>query len=499
MLDRSTFRCRHWFNFPGGGGTLPNITIDVLGPQVVRKDGKELPPPAPQQRRVLSLLASKPGEVVSREWLAEQLWGAATPTQLRGLQSYVSHLRTALGTRAIELIGNGYRLAVAPDAVDEVRFRDHLHQGNAALAQARYRDAIAAFTEGLALWRGMPYEDLPRGDFVSRRSGLTEARLAAEDALLRARVEMVRDMHEAESLLPYSAELHAREPRREGRVIQHMRCLSLAGRTSDVAQVAQEYHARLRSQAGAEPTKEFTDAVQTFVKRDTGTLPLAWGSRVHLPFFTTPMVCRERELNLATSLLRSDSTRLLTLAGEAGVGKTRLAASIAEDLGAELPGGVLWIEAGSLTGADGLTRQVAGELGLTQTGQELRMALPRELGKRRTLIVLDGLDDAESLKDVATLLAAGPRLSVLATRRAPLGLASEQVLELRPFALGDGGSASPAVAFVQRLLESMGDLKGKDLDGAWLEGQVAGTDGRAQQLEQIALDLLSARAGQLVG
>ena len=487
---------------PGGGHELSTITIEVLGPQVVRKDGKEIPPPAPQQRRVLSLLASKPGEVVSREWLAEQLWGSASATQLRGLQSYVSHLRTALGSRAIELIGNGYRLAVSPDAVDEVRFREHLHHGNAALAQARYRDAIDAFTQGLALWRGTPYEDLPRGDFTSRRSGLNEARLAAEDALLRAQVEMLRDMHEAESLLPYSSELHAQEPRREGRVIQHMRCLSLAGRTSDVAAVAQEYRARLRSQAGAEPTQDFTDAVTDFVKRDAATRPLAWGSRVHLPFFTTPMVCRERELNLAASLLRSDSTRLLSVTGEEGVGKTRLAAAIAEDLGAELPGGVIWIEASSLMGKEGLVGLVAGELGLTQTGQELRMALPRELGKRRTLIVLDGLDDPEPLKDVATLLAAGPRLSVLATRQTPLGLASEHVLELHPFAVGKGDASAPAFVFIQRLLAAMGDGEGREseeeLDVKSLKGQIVATEGRAQLLEQIALDLLAARAGQLI-
>ena len=479
---------------------MPSINVDVLGPQVIHKDGRELPPPAPQQRRVLSLLASKPGEVVSREWLAEQLWGSATSTHLRGLQSYVSHLRTALGSRAIELIGNGYRLAVAPESVDEVRFRDYLQKGNAALAQAHYRDAVTSYTEGLSLWRGTPYEDLPRGDFQARRSGLEEARLAAEDALLRARIEMLRDMHEAESLLPFSAELYAREPRREGRLRQHMRCLSLAGRTSDVAAVAHEYGSRLKAQAGAEPTREFTEAVASFVRRDTSTLPLAWGSRVHLPIFTTPMVCRERELNLACSLLRSDSTRLLTIVGESGTGKTRLAASVAEELGGELPGGVIWVAAGFETSDEGLVGVVAEALGVgaAVTGQELRRVISRELGKRRTLLVLDGMDHPEGLRDAATFLSAGPGLSVLATRMTPLGLASEQVLELHPFAVGEGGEGSPGTAFVRRLLEEMGGIDLDPVSNSDISSRIAATGGHPQRLEAVALGLLSSAGSQLI-
>ncbi len=122
------------------------------------------------------------------------------------------------------------------------------------------------------------------------------------------------------------------------------------------------------------------------------------------------------------------------------------------------------------------------------------MALPRELGRRRTLLVLDGLDDQQSAGDVAVLLAAGPRLSVLATRRSGLGLASEHVLELRPFCLGADGADPRGVTFVQRLLSTMGGVSEKELDPKALQAMVVTTDGRAQQLEQIALDLLSTRS-----
>lgn len=466
---------------------MPSISIDVLGPQVVRKDGKELPPPAPQQRRVLSLLASRPGEVVSREWLASQMWGSASQSQIRGLQSYVSHLRTALGAKAIELISNGYRLAISPDAVDEVRFRQFLQDGNAALAQARYRDAITALTAGLELWRGEPYPDLPRGDFAARRFGLIESKLAAEDALMRARIEMVRDTHEAESLLPDSAEFYAQEPRREGRVIQHMRCLSLAGRTSDVAAVAQDYRTRLRSQGGTDSAADFSDMVTLLLRRDPKTLPLSWGSRVVLPYYSTPLVCREQEMAVAVSLLRSASTRLLTITGAQGSGKTRLAMAVAEALGPELPGGVIWLETAQATGQGGIVEALSAEMGLRQAGQELRMALPRELGRRRTLVVLDGIGGSDALKDVAVLLAAGPRLSIMATSPGPLGLASEHTLDLHPYAQAVSHPAS-AAKFVQRLLEGMGVTSPPTLSE--IQEHLTGSDGFPQGLEQVALDLV---------
>ena len=91
------------------------ISIHVLGPQVILRDGEEIHPPAPQQRRVLAVLASHPGEVVAREAISQRIWGSATAQQLRSLQSYISHLRTILGTHA-------RKLGIDPDALVTVRY-----------------------------------------------------------------------------------------------------------------------------------------------------------------------------------------------------------------------------------------------------------------------------------------------------------------------------------------------------------------------------------------
>jgi hypothetical protein len=376
--------------------------------------------------------------------------------------------------------------------VDEVKFRALLQEGHAALAQARFLDAFRSFTTALDLWRGDPYEDLPHGDFLARRTGLFEGKLAAQDGLLRARTEMLRDTQEAEALIPETADLYAQQPRREGRLLQHIRCLSLAGRTAEAASIVQDYSTRLQLEARVEPSLDFTGAVALYLRRDPSTLPAAWGSRVSLPHYTTPLLCRDQERDLIASLLRSDSTRLLTVTGPGRVGKTRLAAAAAQELAPELPGGVLWLDVRGARASGWLLEALATEMGIARSGQELRMALPRELGRRRTLVVLDGADESDYLRDVAVLMAAGPRLSILATRQAPLGLATEYPLEINPLSTSDGTHPSQSRIFVESLLEALGANQA----GSWLpefEARIAHSNGLPEQLEQIAFDALALR------
>ena len=144
------------------------ISIRVLGPQIILRYGEEVPPPAPQQRRVLAVLASRPGEVVAREAISQRIWGSATAQQLRSLQSYVSHLRTVLGTHAIELVGSGYRLNLDEDRIDEVQFRRHVETGLEQVGEGHVRDARRHLEAALDLYRGKPYDDLPNGEFAVR-------------------------------------------------------------------------------------------------------------------------------------------------------------------------------------------------------------------------------------------------------------------------------------------------------------------------------------------
>lgn len=465
------------------------LLIGVLGPQMIEHDGKVLAAPAPQQRRVLALLASRPGEVVSREWLAQGLWGSATATQLRGLQVYVSNLRSALGKSSIDLVGNGYRLNVKPQAIDEVRFKESLTTGHELLTQEFFAEAIEAFKAALSLWRGEPYDDLPLGEFHARRAGLNEARLAGEDALLRAQVELIRDSSGAEALVPWSAESLAEQPLREGRLLLHLRCLMISGRMADAAAMATDYRNRLRSDVGVEPGPAFADFYTKLMRRDAELLPHAWESSVQVPGYTTPLIGRELELDLAISLLRGDNTRLLTITGVAGVGRTRLAAEAASKIGPTLPGGVIWLEAAQASDPEGVLDQVARATGVSGSPAEIRQRLPRHLGRRRALIVLDDAASGRLTPALAVLLAAGPRISILVTASEPAGLASEQVLHLQPLPTVSGEGASPAARYVAEIARTL--TGSSDLDVEVIQSQLEGSSGLPPDLEQLAIDIIS--------
>src|SRR5215470_12390974 len=128
----------------------------ILGPLEVAGDGAPLVLGAVQQRAVLAVLVLHRGEVVSTDRLVDELWGERPPAAAaKTVQVYVSHLRKALGAGVIVTQGRGYRLAVAPEQVDAVRFealagegRRALAGGDAARAKERLRGQLM-----LALYR----------------------------------------------------------------------------------------------------------------------------------------------------------------------------------------------------------------------------------------------------------------------------------------------------------------------------------------------------------
>lgn len=470
------------------------LQVFVLGPQLIVKDGFEVDPPAPQQRRVLAVLASRPSQVVSREWIANKLWGAAKATQLRGLQSYVSHLRSILGTRAIELVGGGYRLNIDPSCIDEVAFKRHIALGLEEAAHGRYRGARQHLEAGLALYRGEPYDDMGNGDFEVRRTGLRQLRDTAEDALLRMSVDLIRDAQDCDALIPHLAEAYADHPDRELRVLLYARTLAMAGRLAEARDVFAQFASRLREQTGAEPSPELAETMQDLAQRHRRGLSRSWGSSVDFPTYAAPLFGRQVELHAAVSMLEVGHSSLLTIAGPPGVGKTRLASAIAEELVDDLPGGVLWVDASGITNADEVLATLGAALHLSGGTSAIQQALPKILGERRTLVVIDGLHGLDVKAAVAVLLWAGPHVSVIVTSTGAVGLASEQVLHLHAFSTsGTAQHPSPASGFVMATLHRLGVEVPPDMNT--VQSHAATTSGLPSELEQVALDLLTGSVG----
>jgi DNA-binding SARP family transcriptional activator len=464
------------------------ISIRVLGPQIILCDGEEIHPPAPQQRRVLAVLASHPGEVVAREAISHRIWGSATAQQLRSLQSYVSHLRTILGTHAIELVGGGYRLNVDDERIDEVEFRHHVESGLERVSDGHFREARRHLEAALALYRGKPYDDLPNGEFAVRRAGLLQLRDAAEDALHRMRVDLIRSPQDCDGLIPLLAQAYADHPDRELRALLYARTLAMAGRLSEAGDIARDFRVRLKESTGAEPTAEFVDTMSRLAQRDRAALSRAWGSQVDVPPYSGPLIGRDLEVHASVTMLEVGGSSLVTISGVTGVGKTRVAAAVARALADDLPGGVMWVDASSAANGDDLLERIAAGVGLHGTPVTLRSALPRALAHRRMLIVVDGLEGIDAKAALAVVLGSGPRVSVIVTTPDRVGLASEQVLTLHPLSTS-GGAASPAAGFVTAMLDLL--APGAAFDIAAIAEAVAQTSGVPSSLEQVALDLIS--------
>ncbi|WP_179118328.1 ATP-binding protein, partial [Saccharothrix sp. ALI-22-I] len=151
----------------------------------------------------------------------------------------------------------------------------------------------------------------------------------------------------------------------------------------------------------------------------------------------TSFVGRRRELAEARKLL--SNSRLLTLTGAGGVGKTRLSFRIAEQLRRTFPDGVHVVELDALHDPSLLAQSVAARFGLRDASVEPAARLAEYLEDKRLLLVLD---NCEHLVDacamlVGKLLAAVPGLSVLTTSRHVLGIAGEQTMPVPPLTVPD--------------------------------------------------------------
>ncbi|WP_077041692.1 ATP-binding protein [Rhodococcus sp. MTM3W5.2] len=218
----------------------------------------------------------------------------------------------------------------------------------------------------------------------------------------------------------------------------------------------------------------------------------------NLPVELTSFIGRRREIAGARRLL--STSRLVTLTGVGGVGKTRLAVRVAEDLRRSFADGAWLVELGELHDSELLAETVAAALGLPdQRGRSLSGLLVDHLATRQTLVVLDNCEHL--LSTVAalaeTLLRGCPELRLVATSREVLGVDGEQELRVPPLTVPDADHLPPlealpryeaVVLFVARAGAAVPDFALTEAN----YGAVAAICGRLDGLP-LAIELAAAR------
>ena len=377
------------------GDEETGLVIRLLGPLAVEVDGRPVRLGSVKQKAILAQLALHGGRIAQLAELVAGLWGEDPPaTATNTIQVHVSALRRALG-HAGSLIQNrppGYRLQGAD--VDVLRFEqlvDEARQGR----PDRWRDALGQWTGEAAL---ADLADVPFVPAVATR--LDELRLTATEELIEHELALGHYV----KVVPELTELTRRHPYRETFWRQLMLGLYRSDRQSDALATFREAAGVLADDLGIDPGPALAAMHQAVLTQDPaldGPAP-----RHELPPLPGELIGRDVELDRLLELVRT--TRLVTLTGTGGVGKTRLALEVAHCLGAEF-----------VPLADVHTAEAAAA---------------RITGSGSTLLVLDNLEqihDADAL--VLDLLDKTER-KMLITSRSVLHLHAETVVGLTPLA-----------------------------------------------------------------
>jgi predicted ATPase/DNA-binding CsgD family transcriptional regulator len=163
-----------------------------------------------------------------------------------------------------------------------------------------------------------------------------------------------------------------------------------------------------------------------------------------VPIPRTRLIGRESERGTARASLLDEAVPLLTLTGPGGVGKTRLALAVTQDVAGAFADGVAFIDLSPLTDPALVLPAIAGAVGVTESGDApLTEVLTAALRPRQLLLLVDNCEHllVIAAELVADLLAACPAIQILATSRAPLRLRGERELPVSPLSLPSRGAS----------------------------------------------------------
>ena len=424
------------------------MQVQLFGELEVLAGGVPVPVRGAKQRALLALLALQRGQPVSADRLIDVLWGdgqAANPAN--ALQAQIGQLRRTFGAAAIVTSEAGYALDVRPDQVDVVRFEQLVAKGRRLAADGELAPASATLGEALGLRRGEPLAEFTyAGFFDAERAHLDELTLVATESRAGADLGLGRYGELAGELEALCRDHPLRERLWELLIL----ALYRSGRQAEALRAYAEVRDRLAGELGLDPGPALRELQTRILAQDpslapasalTGPAPVpvpagraaaAPVTAGNLPERLGRFVGRDAELAQLREAVRA--SRLVTLTGPGGAGKTRLAVEAAAALRQEHPDGAWLVELAGVTEPDGVVPAAAAALGAgaaalasPQPAGSATELIVRHLAGRSLVLVLDNCEhvigEAAALTD--TLVGAVPGLRLIATSREPLGIPGE--------------------------------------------------------------------------
>ena len=229
------------------------------------------------------------------------------------------------------------------------------------------------------------------------------------------------------------------------------------------------------------------------------------------PVPRTSLVGRGKDVADVTRLVVDEGTRLITLTGPAGVGKTRLALQVAIELGGRFEGRVGFVDLSAITDAHSVAAVIAETLDVRETGgRSIREAVLRWMRERQGVPLLLVVDNFEQVLDAApmvtSLINANQDLRVIATSRSVLRVHGEWEHPVLPLGLPDPGDLSvntlahcPAVMlFVQRAVTVRPDFLLTTTNAEEVASICARLDGLPMAIELAAARMKLLSAGEIL-
>ncbi len=450
------------------------VHYGILGTTTAHHDdGTPVPLGGARLRALLAALALRQGRPVPADLLVDEVWDTEPPQDASAaLQTLVGRLRRTIGRDRVGSGPAGYWLT--DPATDLAEFQRLAVEGRRALEQGDHVSAAERLRAALALWRGPALADLPdRGGPATRLE-------AQREEARRHRITADLGLGRAAELVAELAELCERQPLDEPLQLLMVRALHESGRTAEALRHYERTRRALADELGVDPGRALqslyaellspADPVGAPPAGPSAPAPGAGPSATPVPMTAAPVppapapparalgnlrgrltsfVGRESDLAALRSVLAT--SRLVTLTGPGGSGKTRLSveAGRLEQGAGHWPDGVWVAELAPVERPDAVPGAVVSALGLRETvlhtgGMVAEVIEARtddpvrrlieHCGRRRMLLVLDNcehlIQPAADLAD--TLLTECPGLTVLATSREPLGVPGEIVLPVEP-------------------------------------------------------------------